>query len=181
MLTGDIGRPARVVSIGRSEEFHERVRAMLGRDAELVPLAPADPVPDCELAIVEWSGAAEAVLAVVARIQSSAPAAAVLVLAPGVRIPRQLILGAASEDLGRMTYRQVRELVGSILVPRYLEALLARHEGNVTKAALAARLERETLHRLIRRHALKASDYRRSRDRLVSDIERVPRHRTRTP
>lgn len=157
MLSALSGPLARVVSIGRDPDFHERARGMVGRDAEVLSLAPDDPVPECELAIVECAVAADDVMA---RIRSASPAAAVLVLGPGCRPPRRLIWGPATDDLARMTYHQVKQLVSSILVPRYLEALLAGHEGNVTKAALAARLERETLHRLIRRHSLRAVDYR---------------------
>ena len=38
---------------------------------------------------------------------------------------------------------------------RYLEALLAHHDGNVTRAAQAAGLDRVYLHRLLRRHGLR--------------------------
>jgi DNA-binding NtrC family response regulator len=38
---------------------------------------------------------------------------------------------------------------------RYLEALLAHHDGNVTRAAQAAGLDRVYLHRLLRRHGMR--------------------------
>ncbi|MBW2312389.1 MAG: sigma-54-dependent Fis family transcriptional regulator [Deltaproteobacteria bacterium] len=37
---------------------------------------------------------------------------------------------------------------------RYLQALLARHNGNISKAALEAQVNRKTIHRLLKRHRL---------------------------
>ncbi len=42
----------------------------------------------------------------------------------------------------------------------YLDALLRRFAGNVTRAAEQAGVERESLHRMLRRAGLDASDYR---------------------
>ena len=39
-------------------------------------------------------------------------------------------------------------------------ALLREHGGNVTKAAERAGMERESLHRLLKRHGVRGDDYR---------------------
>lgn len=160
MMNAGIELPARVVAIGESADFHERARGIVGQGAELVLLGPGDAIPDCALAIVECTATAEVLLG---RVRESAPGATVLVLGPESGPAYQLVLGASSALLARMTYAQVKRLTGSLLVPRYLDVLLVRHEGNVTKAALTARLERETLHRLLRQHGLSPTTYRRPR------------------
>ena len=42
----------------------------------------------------------------------------------------------------------------------YLVALLAEFGGNVTRAAERAGLERESLHRLLRRHGIRSEDFK---------------------
>ncbi len=37
---------------------------------------------------------------------------------------------------------------------RYLSDLLKRHNGNISKAALEAQINRKTIHRLLKRHRL---------------------------
>ncbi len=44
----------------------------------------------------------------------------------------------------------------------YLEAALKRSRGNVTQAAKDAGIERESFHRLLKKHGLKAEDFRSS-------------------
>ena len=42
----------------------------------------------------------------------------------------------------------------------YLVALMTEFEGNVTRAAERAGVERESLHRLLRRYAVRSDDYK---------------------
>ena len=42
----------------------------------------------------------------------------------------------------------------------YLVALMTELEGNVTRAAERAGLERESLHRLLRKHGLRSEDFK---------------------
>ena len=53
-----------------------------------------------------------------------------------------------------LPYKELRERVLNQIERAYVQALLARHTGNVSAAADAAGLNRTYLHRLIRRHEL---------------------------
>lgn len=59
-----------------------------------------------------------------------------------------------------MTYREAVDTARDEGVRRYLEAVLQSHKGNVTAAAAQAGVERESFHRLLRRHGLRAETWR---------------------
>ena len=67
---------------------------------------------------------------------------------------------AGSDDVAAVPYEEYIELARYAATRRYLMALLARHAGSVTDAARGAKMERESLHRLLRRHHLIADDFR---------------------
>ena len=67
---------------------------------------------------------------------------------------------AGSEPVTEMTYREVVDTARDDATRRYLEALLTKHRGNVTNAAAQAGLERESFHRLLRRHDVRAEGFR---------------------
>jgi DNA-binding NtrC family response regulator len=58
------------------------------------------------------------------------------------------------------TFREAIDAAREQATRQYLHALLVRTEGNVTRAAEQAGIERESLHRLLRRVELDADDYR---------------------
>ena len=62
--------------------------------------------------------------------------------------------------LADMSYRHAVQWARARGLRRYLEALLTRFDGNVTHAAAQAEIERESLHRLMRKAGVKADDYR---------------------
>lgn len=66
----------------------------------------------------------------------------------------------ATPGLERMTYREVLEWGRQRTTRRYLHALMRTHEGNVTRAAKHAGVERESLHRLLRKAEVDAASYR---------------------
>ena len=72
-----------------------------------------------------------------------------------------LPLGAPSgRTLADMTYREAIDTAQHEVARRYLEALLTLHRGNVSVAAQHAGIERESFHRLLRRHDLRAEQFR---------------------
>ncbi|NUP08674.1 MAG: response regulator [Polyangiaceae bacterium] len=62
--------------------------------------------------------------------------------------------------LAALSYREVVDLARDRATREYLVELLRTARGNVTRAAQRARLERESLHRLMRRYHLRAEDFR---------------------
>lgn len=64
------------------------------------------------------------------------------------------------EDLTRVSYRQVMEIASDAATRVYLERLLALYNGNVTRAAVHAGMERQSLHRLLRRHGVKSGTFK---------------------
>jgi len=67
---------------------------------------------------------------------------------------------SASEALAGLPHKDAIELVKAQGERRYLDALLQRHAGNVSEAAKSAKLERESLHRLLKKHGISARDFR---------------------
>ncbi len=73
--------------------------------------------------------------------------------------------GAASPPLdpaalAQLPYREAVEKARDRTSREYLVALLAEFGGNVTRAAERAGLERESLHRLLRKHGIKSDDFK---------------------
>lgn len=64
------------------------------------------------------------------------------------------------DDVGAVPYDDYIELARYAATRRYLMAILTRHGGSVTDAARGAKMKRESLHRLLRRHHLIADDFR---------------------
>jgi two-component system response regulator AtoC len=69
-------------------------------------------------------------------------------------------LGAKAPDAAAGTYRDAVERARDRAGRDYLLALLRRTAGNVTRAAEEAGVERETLHRLLRRHGVEPGRFR---------------------
>jgi two-component system response regulator AtoC len=63
-------------------------------------------------------------------------------------------------DLARMPYREAVELARDRISREYLVALMTEFGGNVTRAAERAGMERESLHRLLKRYALRSDDFK---------------------
>ena len=65
------------------------------------------------------------------------------------------------EVLATMPYREAVDLARDRISRDYLTALLREHEGNVTQAAQRAGMERESLHRLLRRYGVRSEDFKK--------------------
>ena len=63
--------------------------------------------------------------------------------------------------LAAMPYREVVEQAQDRISREYLVALLTEFHGNVTRSAARAGLERESLHRLLKKHGLRSDDFKR--------------------
>ena len=68
-------------------------------------------------------------------------------------------LSGAAKD-ARLPYREALEQAREAASRSYLTALLREFKGNVTRAAERAGLERESLHRLLKRYGLRSEDFK---------------------
>ena len=68
----------------------------------------------------------------------------------------------SEQDLANLSYREALASARDRGSRDYLAALLKSFGGNVSRAAERAGLERESLHRLLRRHGIQAGAYRDS-------------------
>ncbi|XXF75215.1 sigma-54 dependent transcriptional regulator [Myxococcaceae bacterium GXIMD 01537] len=64
------------------------------------------------------------------------------------------------EAAKQLSYRDALELARERFSREYLAALLRDFEGNVTRAAEHAGIERESLHRLLKRYSLRSDDFK---------------------
>ena len=69
-----------------------------------------------------------------------------------------------AELLVRMPYRDAVEMARERVSREYLTALLREFNGNVTRAAERAGMERESLHRLLKRYGVRSDEFKRSPD-----------------
>jgi DNA-binding NtrC family response regulator len=65
-----------------------------------------------------------------------------------------------AEVLARMPYREVVDQARDRVSREYLVALLREFSGNVTQAAARAGMERESLHRLMKRYRIRSDDFK---------------------
>ena len=68
-----------------------------------------------------------------------------------------------ASDLGRLTYREVIDIARDRVSREYLIALMREFKGSVTHAAERAGMERETLHRLLKRYGLRSDEFKPGR------------------
>ncbi len=66
-----------------------------------------------------------------------------------------------AEELVKLPYREAVDLSRERVSRAYLAALLAEFGGNVTRAAERAGMERESLHRLLKRYGVRSDDFKR--------------------
>ena len=85
-------------------------------------------------------------------------------LPPEVQSVSPLRLTSASDvDLAQLSYREAVEASREETNRRYLEAVMRRFRGDVSKAATHAGVERESFYRLLRRCGISADDFREER------------------
>jgi DNA-binding NtrC family response regulator len=65
------------------------------------------------------------------------------------------------EVLAKMPYREAVDLSRDRVSRDYLTVLMREHEGNVTHAAQQAGMERESLHRLLKRYGIRSDDFKK--------------------
>jgi two-component system response regulator HydG len=85
-------------------------------------------------------------------------------LPPELQSSSPLRLTSASDvDLAQLSYREAVDASREETNRRYLEAVMRRFRGDVSKAASHAGVERESFYRLLRRCGISADDFREER------------------
>ncbi|MFT3917699.1 MAG: sigma-54 dependent transcriptional regulator [Anaeromyxobacteraceae bacterium] len=82
-------------------------------------------------------------------------------LGPELRAPPTTTPATPAPAETRLPYKEAVENARERASKEYLAAILREHDGNVTRAAEAAGMERESLHRLMKRYGLRAEEFRR--------------------
>ncbi|HET8724534.1 MAG TPA: sigma-54 dependent transcriptional regulator [Anaeromyxobacteraceae bacterium] len=133
-------------------EKHARAmgREITGIDPEALRLLAAWP----------WPGNVRELENAVARAVAIAPGPTLLprdlppeLAAPGTASPPGTVLAT-------LPYREALDQAQDRVSRDYLVALLTEFQGNVTRAAARAGVERESLHRLLKRHGLRSDDFK---------------------
>lgn len=75
-------------------------------------------------------------------------------------IPAASLEQVPEEYLSTLTYQEACDLARERMLHQYLRALMTTFHGNVTSAAERAGVERETLHRLLRKYSVTPSTFR---------------------
>ena len=136
----------------------ERVRAA-GIDVEFVLMTAYGTIPDAVHAIKE--GAADyltkpfepdVAIAAIERALDRRAARRATGVTPAP--------ASTEKPLTAMSYREVLSAGRDKTTREYFVALLREFQGNVTQAAERAGIERESFHRLMKRHGIRAEDYR---------------------
>jgi DNA-binding NtrC family response regulator len=78
-----------------------------------------------------------------------------------------------AEVLVRMPYREAMETARDRISREYLAVLMREFDGNVTRAAERAGIERESLHRLLKRYGVRSEDYKKAGEGSVRGIDRA--------
>jgi DNA-binding NtrC family response regulator len=146
----------------RGEDIPVLVAVLLERHAGRRGTAPRGFTPEALSAVVRypWPGnvrelenAIERALAV-----SDGPRIELEALPEGVAASVRPRLTRASD--AHLTYREVVDLARDRVTREYLIALMTELRGNVTEAAKRAGMERESLHRLLKRYGVRSEEFK---------------------
>jgi DNA-binding NtrC family response regulator len=75
---------------------------------------------------------------------------------------RECVAGLESGDMSELPYREAKESVLAQFSTRYLEEALRRSGGNVTRAARASGLERQSFQQIMRKYDIRSEVFRKS-------------------
>jgi len=147
----------KVLVVARSKAISEAVAQFVQPPVEIVE-AKKPPFPQgVDLVILERHATLEKFYN---DLKALKPAADIVMMLPGGKLTKQFKFRSPPTNLAQLSYREVTERSANLANVEYLRSLLVRHGGNVTEAAKTAKVQRESLHRLLKRHGLKAAQFR---------------------
>jgi DNA-binding NtrC family response regulator len=144
----------------RREDIALLASALLARkaDAESSRILSSDAVD--ALVAHDWPGNVRQLEAVLVRAAAVAGPQPIEVNDLPAQLRSRVAIAETFPPLTALTYREVLAAGRERTTRDYLVALLAAVSGNVTQAAERAGVERETFHRLLKRHGIRAEDFR---------------------
>jgi DNA-binding NtrC family response regulator len=75
---------------------------------------------------------------------------------------RECVAALESDDLATRSYREAKEAVLAQFSTRYMEQALEKSDGNVTQAAQASGLERQSFQQIMRKYGIRSESFRKS-------------------
>ncbi len=133
----------------------ERIRARVGRGPQRITQGAMK-----ALALYMWPGN-------VRELENAMERAAAVAEEEAIGLddlPEEIVLAkkgsATPASIVRLPYREAMALLHDRVTREYLQALMASTGGNVSRAAEQGGLARESLHRLLKRHAVDPDTYR---------------------
>lgn len=79
-------------------------------------------------------------------------------------VEHEVIAGEMDENLGQLSFRDAKERMTQIFHRKYIEALLRDNNGNISRAAEKAGIQRQYLHRLMKEIGIMTEDFRQKAD-----------------
>jgi len=138
------------------DHFLERCALRYGQEKK--PLAP-DVMP--QLMQHEWKGNVRELENTIKRAVVMSAGAAITIADLGWK-PRECVAGLEAEDLSSLPYREAKESVLAQFSTRYLKEALRNTRGNVTRAAQASGLERQSFQQIMRKYGVRSDAFRKS-------------------
>ncbi len=68
--------------------------------------------------------------------------------------------GIGNGFLWELPYKKALKVSNKLFAKDYIVGILKEHKGNVTKAASHARINRGSLHRLMRKYGVRSADFK---------------------
>jgi DNA-binding NtrC family response regulator len=138
------------------EHFLERCALRFGQDKKtLAPDAMA------QLMGHEWNGNVRELENTIKRAVVMSPGTTITAADLGWKSP-ECVANLDTDDLSELPYRDAKESVLAQFSTRYLEEALRRTNGNVTRAARASGLERQSFQQIMRKYGVRSEAFRKS-------------------
>jgi DNA-binding NtrC family response regulator len=137
------------------DHFLDRYCGRYGREKKL--LAP-DVMP--QLMAHAWKGNVRELENAVKRAVVMSTGTAITMSDLGWK-PQECVAGLAADDLTTIPYRDAKESVLAQFSTRYLEKALEKSGGNVTQAAHASGMERQSFQQVMRKYGIRSDTFRK--------------------
>jgi DNA-binding NtrC family response regulator len=108
----------------------------------------------------EWKGNVRELENVIKRACAMSPGNTITFADLGWR-DQECVADLDADDLNDLSYREAKENVLAQFSTRYLEEALRKTDGNVTRAARASGLERQSFQQIMRKYGIRSEAFRK--------------------